>query len=256
MTSAEKTITAARPCFKILGDSALTLELGNEITPGTSALVAELESRIRQERNQGRLTGVCETVPTYRSLTVLFDPLILPRTELQAILSSFLTNLSITQKKTRHWRIPVCYEKECAPDLDRVADRLRLSPDDVIRLHSQPQYIVYMIGFLPGFPYMGDLPAALELPRLVKPRVRVPQGAVAIAGKQTAIYPWQSPGGWHLIGSCPLPLFDIRASSPALLSQGDRVRFNAIDRQTFIALSHEFSSGAPDYSRFCTWGTE
>ncbi|MGH3579714.1 MAG: 5-oxoprolinase subunit PxpB, partial [Mycobacterium sp.] len=136
----------------------------------------------------------------------------------------------------RLWRVPVCYQNELGPDLASVAERTGLGIDDVVALHVGTRYHVYMIGFVPGYPYMGDLPEALVLPRRVDPRIRVPPGSVAIATTLTAIYPLESPGGWHLIGTTPIPLFDAHASPPALFAPGDAVEFEAIDPGTFARL--------------------
>src|SRR5262249_7548668 len=131
------------------------------------------------------------------------------------------------------WRIPVCYEGEFAPDLPEVARLTGLACDDVVALHSSARYHVYMLGFLPGFPYLGGLPAELALPRRGGPRGRVPAGSIAIATMLAAIYPYESPGGWHLIGTTPLRLFDLARTPPALLSPGDAVRFVPVARGAF-----------------------
>ena len=146
----------------------------------------------------------------------------------------------------RHWRLPVCYEGEAAPDLAEVAATLGVDEAEVVALHSGTEYLVYMLGFLPGFPFMGDLPERLRLPRRSQPRVRVPAGSVAIATGLTAIYPWESPGGWHLLGRCPVPLFDARRASPSLLAAGDKVRFTPVSADECRALEAGLRSGDID----------
>src|SRR5690606_19723136 len=143
-------------------------------------------------------------------------------------------------------RLPVCYEGEAAPDLAAVAATLGIRVDELIAAHSGTEYRVYMLGFLPGFPFMGDLPAHLRLPRRAQPRVRVPAGSVAIATGLTAIYPWESPGGWHLLGRCPVPLFDARRAAPALLAAGDRVRFTPVSSAECRAIEAGLARGDID----------
>jgi KipI family sensor histidine kinase inhibitor len=176
---------------------------------------------------------VTETVPTYRSLMVLHDPLKIRSSALIAKLEAMVHEGSPGAKNSRVWHIPACYDESHAPDLAEVAARKGLTAAEVVKLHSTPVYHVYMLGFVPGFPYMGDLPEALVLPRRVDPRVKVPAGSIAIAAGQTAIYPVESPGGWHLIGATPVRLFDVRLATPALLSPGDQVRFARIDADDF-----------------------
>lgn len=200
---------------------------------------------------EGRLTGIIETVPTFRSLTVIFDPLVLPRSALKERLTSLVSETDdCLQKPSRLWRLPVCYGGEFGPDLDPVAEAKGLSLKQVIDLHINQVYLVYMIGFLPGFPFMGDVAPALEMPRLRDPRVRVPAGSVAMTGQQTAIYPWESPGGWQLLGRCPLALFDAERHEPALLAPGDRVEFQAITADHYQELFERGQIGVLDLSQF------
>jgi inhibitor of KinA len=178
-----------------------------------------------------------ETVPTYRSLTVLYDPLVTDRASLTTTIRALLDDRGAEPKPGKLWHIPACYAHSHAPDLKEVAQRTALTPEDVIRLHSATCFHVYMIGFAPGFAYMGDLPASLVLPRRTDPRVQVPAGSVAIATNMTAIYPVASPGGWHLIGATPIRLFDVRWSRPSLLSAGDAVRFEAVTPEEFANIA-------------------
>lgn len=225
--------------YRILdaGDAALTIEFGSVIDPALLAAVNALDAAILRLQQAGTLTGVIETMPTFRSLTVFFDPLATDRDALLTVLEPLIAAAEHgTPVDGRHWRLPVCYQGEAAPDLAEVATTLGVSPDEVIDLHSGTEYLVYMLGFLPGFPFMGDLPARLHLPRRAQPRVRVPAGSVAIATGLTAIYPWESPGGWHLLGRCPVPLFDPRRAAPSLLAAGDRVRFVPVSAADYHAI--------------------
>lgn len=211
------------------GDGAVTIEFGDAIAPALAARVRALDQVLEAAMARGELPGVIETMPTFRSLTVLYDPLQTSRSMLDPALSALLRQADHAPLATgRRWRLPVCYGGEFGADLADVAAASGLTSDAVVQLHADTEVHVYMIGFMPGFPFMGDLPPALSLPRRREPRLRVPAGSVAIAGSLTAIYPWQSPGGWHLIGRCPVPLFDASAPTPSLLAPGDRVRFEVV----------------------------
>ena len=235
--------------FRILdaGDAALTIEFGSIIDPALLAEVNALDAAVLRRKQAGELPGVIETMPTFRSLTVFFDPLV---TDRDAVLAALQPLIAAAEHGSttdgRHWRLPVCYEGEAAPDLAEVAGAIGIGEDEVVALHSGAEYLVYMIGFLPGFPFMGDLPAPLRLPRRAQPRVRVPAGSVAIATGLTAIYPWESPGGWHLLGRCPVPLFDARRTSPSLLAAGDRVRFVPVSAQECHAIEAGLASAEID----------
>ena len=218
-----------RPRLLDAGDAAFTVEFGDTIDPALLAAVQALDTAIARQQAAGGLPGLIETMPTFRSLTVFFDPLLTGRHALiDALQPLFDAATHAPPAAGRHWRLPVCYEGEAGPDLASTAQAIGGSVDEVIALHSGTEVSVYMLGFLPGFPFMGDLPERLRLPRRTEPRVRVPAGSVAIAGSLTAIYPWESPGGWHLLGRCPVPLFDARRDAPALLAAGDRVRFEPV----------------------------
>ncbi len=235
--------------FRILdaGDAALTIEFGSIIDPALLAEVNALDAAVLRRKQAGELPGVIETMPTFRSLTVFFDPLV---TDRDAVLATLQPLIAAAEHGSttdgRHWRLPVCYEGEAAPDLAEVAGAIGIGEDEVVALHSGAEYLVYMIGFLPGFPFMGDLPAPLRLPRRAQPRVRVPAGSVAIATGLTAIYPWESPGGWHLLGRCPVPLFDAGRTSPSLLAAGDRVRFVPVSAQECRAIEAGLASAEID----------
>lgn len=239
--------------FRILdaGDAALTIEFGSVIDPVLLAAVNALDAAILRQQQVGGLPGVIEAMPTFRSLTVFYDPLLTDRETLLAALEPLIAAAEHgTPAAGRRWRLPVCYEGEAAPDLAEVARTVGIDEADVVALHSGTDYVVYMLGFLPGFPFMGDLPSALHLPRRTEPRVRVPPGSVAIATGLTAIYPWESPGGWHLIGRCPVPLFDARRESPSLLAAGDRVRYTPVGEAEYRDIEAGLRSGEIDPVRW------
>jgi KipI family sensor histidine kinase inhibitor len=175
---------------------------------------------------------------------VHYDPLVTTGATLVGAIEKLLDAVGGAAAQARLWRIPACYAQSHAPDLAEVARRTGLAETEVVRLHAQTCFHVYMIGFSLGFPYMGDLPPSLALPRQEDPRVNVPPGSIAIAAGMTAIYPTESPGGWHLIGATPISLFDLRWPRPALLSPGDKVRFEPISAAEFDAIRAQVAAGA------------
>lgn len=225
--------------FLSAGDQALVVEFGDRVDPELSEEVLRLDARLRSKP----LPGVVEAVPTFRSLSLYYDPLVTVRRELEEAVRRVLGRRGRERRAARLWHIPICYGEPFAPDLAEVAGLLGLAPAEVARRHSASRYRVYMIGFLPGFPYLGDLPPELALPRRADPRIKVPAGSVAIATSLSAIYPYESPGGWHLIGATPVRLFDPARAPPALLAAGDSVRFAPIDAAQFHAIREAAARG-------------
>ena len=213
--------SAAR--FLVAGDSALVVEFGDEISLEVNRKVHALADAL----GKSSLPGLAEAVPTYRSLLVHYDPLRLSCDEVKAFVSEVLQKCGEKPPlKPRVVEIPVVYGGEFGPDIEFVAEHNGLfSVEEVIRLHSGVAYTVYMLGFAPGFAYLGGMPEAIVTPRLETPRTLVPAGSVGIAGGQTGIYPIATPGGWRLIGRTPLKLFDPEQDPPTLLKAGDTVRF-------------------------------
>jgi KipI family sensor histidine kinase inhibitor len=235
------------------GDAAFTVEFGDAIDPALLAAVQALDAAISRRQAAGGLPGLVETMPTFRSLTVFFDPLVTGREALvDALRPLFDAAAHAAPAEGRGWRLPVCYADDAGPDLADTARAIGRSVDEVVALHSGAELRVYVLGFLPGFPFMGGLPAELHLPRRAEPRVRVPAGSVAIAGGLTAIYPWESPGGWHLLGRCPVPLFDAARASPSLLAVGDRVRFEPVTTAEYRRLEAALRGGELDPAQWCT----
>ena len=205
-----------------LGDSTVLVQLGDEINLTINQHVHALANLIITSS----MNGVIEVVPAYATLLVHYDPLLLSFTQMKAHLHTQISQMEeIESRKPRRINVPVRYGGELGPDLEFVASHCGLRVEDVIRIHSEKIYTVYMMGFTPGYPYMGKLNDALIMPRLETPRTRVPAGTVAIAGSQTGIYSIESPGGWQLIGWTPLKLFDPESESPFLFSPGDEVKF-------------------------------
>jgi KipI family sensor histidine kinase inhibitor len=213
------------PMIRHLGDRGLLVELGRGIDPAVNRRVKQLHRIIARERPH----GVVETVPAYASLLVVFDPLQASPEALKRHINGLCDFEDAGPIEDRTVvEIPVVYGGEAGPDLDAVAAHHGLSREEVIGLHTGTVYRVYMIGFTPGFPYMGELPEALDTPRRDTPRTHIPKGSVAIAQRQTGIYPAVSPGGWQIIGRTPVALFDPRQETPSFLTMGDAVRFTPI----------------------------
>ena len=214
-----------QPIIRHLGDRGLLIELGTGIDPAVNRRVKSLHRIIAREK----LHGVVESVPAYASLLVVFDPLQAAPEALKRQIAGLCDFEDDGPAEARPVvEIPVAYGGAAGPDLDAVAAYHGLSVEDVIGLHTGTVYRVYMIGFTPGFPYMGELPEALDTPRRDTPRTHIPKGSVAIAQRQTGIYPVVSPGGWQIIGCTPLGLFDPRKETPSFLTMGDAVRFTPI----------------------------
>jgi len=213
-----------------LGDSGATIEFGEQIDPAIHNRVLACMSAL--ERNP--FPGQLEVVPAYRSVTVYFDPAMTDRKSLCAILSRAATgSMNAPHRQSKSVTLPVFYDPSVAPDLETIAAEAKLTIEEVITLHASVTYRVYMLGFAPGFPYLGLVPRRIARPRLPTPRKLVPAGSVGIARHQTGIYPYDSPGGWRIIGRTPIRICDLHGPEPFLLKAGDQVRFVAIDRQEF-----------------------
>ncbi|MBS0183453.1 MAG: 5-oxoprolinase subunit PxpB [Nitrospira sp.] len=219
-----------------LGDSAITIEFGNEIDP---LINAQAVSFAKTVGDQG-WPGILDIVPTYRSVTVFYDPLQWSVPVLTKKLRTLPRPRPIKSESngTIH-EIPVLYGGEWGPDLEEVAAFAGLRSGDAIALHTSMPYRVYMLGFSPGFPYLGLVPEQLAMPRRSTPRMKVPAGSVGIADRQTGIYPITTPGGWRLIGRTPISMYRKTSPIPFLLKPGDLVRFRSIDRDEFDRLSRE-----------------
>jgi inhibitor of KinA len=211
-----------KPGIVPLGDSSALIRLGGEVDLSINQKVHALAGLI----HASSLVGIIETVPAYSSLLVHYDPLLLTFTTVKEYLHARLDQVSDSLPgEARQIDVPVQYGGEYGPDLEFVASHCKLSVADVIRIHSEKTYTVFMMGFTPGYPYLGKLDDRLITPRLEAPRTHVPAGTVAIAGSQTGIYSIESPGGWRLIGRTSLKLFDPASESPFLFFPGDQVRF-------------------------------
>ena len=213
------------PIFRLMGDRSLLVELGDEISPFVNQRVQELFTALDIQRAE----GVRDLVPSYRSLLAIYDPLRIGPHDLKRLIRDIYQHLDPAElPQPRTVEIPVVYGGNQGPDLESVARYHGITEQEVIAYHIQPTYRVYMIGFTPGYPYLGEVPDEIATPRRETPRTHVPRGSVGIAQKQSGIYSVDSPGGWQIIGWTPVNLFDPRGQPPSLLMMGDRVRFKAI----------------------------
>lgn len=233
------------PCFPYrifpLGDSAITIDFGNCIN---EAVNDEVNARFSQFQKNS-LPGVIEIVPAYSSLSIYYDAPVLKKKIpagqtvydwIKKIIEDWLQQKeNIKEEEKRIIKIPVCYDEEFATDIKYLADTKNLSINEVVRIHAAKTYRVYMLGFLPGFAYMGELDERIAMPRKPQP-VKIVAGSVGIAGKQTGIYPLASPGGWQIIGRTPLKLFDGNSVDPTLLKAGDFIQFYSITRNDFFEI--------------------
>jgi len=227
-------MSAAEPArFQRASDQSLLIYFGQQITLGAHERVRKLLRLLGSEP----IAGIRNLHPAYCSVLVKFDPLKWRHEQLEEILKQCLGRLQdVTLPAPRQVEIPVCYGGEYGPDLADVSEMHGMTSAQVIELHSSTTYVVYFLGFVPGFAYLGELPEALVTPRLATPRRRVPPGSVAIAGRQTGVYPVATPGGWRLLGRTPISMFRPDQNGFSLLSIGDRVRFTPISQEQFAAL--------------------
>jgi inhibitor of KinA len=215
--------------YTACGDAALRVDFGGKPSAALTHRIAGLK-RALQSRNP---PGFVEAVPGLNSLTILFNPDALSSGDLRHLVEQCFSASSGEPAPARTTVVPVCYELDFAPDLDDVARKCGLTPEEVVRAHADRDYTVYVVGFSPGWGYLGDIDTRLVLPRRPNPRQRVPAGSVAIASNFTGVYPQETPGGWHLIGRTPLSFFDVASDPPALLAAGETVRFRAVDRSDY-----------------------
>lgn len=240
-------IGAIRP----LADSAVTLELSGAVGAEASAMVAAAHAAIEKAILAGVLTGVSEVAAAFCSVTVHYDCLSIAQADLINRLTALLDPITPAGRPVgRSWLLPCCYDAELGLDLGALAQDLAMDREQIVAAHQQTTFYVYALGFLPGLPFLGDLPPELARPRRAEPRTRVPAGSVAIANRMCVIYPWNSPGGWHIVGRCPVPLFDISCEVPALIAAGDSVRFRSVSLQEFGVLERDLRASAGNRTAF------
>jgi inhibitor of KinA len=217
------------PTILSYGDSALLVNFEQRIDRNIHWQVVTLYDSLSKRQD------IQYMIPAYCSLTVVYDAGKVSGSDLEEYIqeSAFEIEEHAPRSHAQLHKIPVCYDAEFGPDLKELSSLLSKSEEDIIKAHLQSDFYVYMVGFLPGFAYMGDMPEAFNCPRKGTPRIKVPAGSVGLAGRQTAVYPFESPGGWQLIGQCPVKMFDVTRDRPSLLQAGDHVKFVQISKQEF-----------------------
>lgn len=230
--------------FLPVGDCAVTVEFGREISEEINGKVRSLAMALKS----AAIPGVLEWIPTYRSLLVCYDPEKISYRRLLGLLRRLINTAGqAAQAGRRVWQIPVCYGGEYGEDLHFVAQNAGMTAEEVVKLHSTVEYRIYMLGFLPGFAYLGGLDKRIHTPRLKTPRTRIPPGSVGIGGEQTGIYPIASPGGWQLIGRTPVKPYDPKRTVPILFEAGDFLRFVPIGEDVFREISAQVEAGTYKY---------
>lgn len=230
----------SKPRFLPAGDKAVMVEFGNEISEGINKRVRDVFSALQQQN----IEGIVEVVPTYRSLLIYYDPLSIAPGKLQKTVLKIMKEMGeINLPPPQIYKIPTIYGGSYGPDLPYVAEYNGLNKEDVINIHTKGLYRIYMLGFTPGFCYLGGMDSSIATPRLENPRSNIPAGSVGIAGEQTGIYPIKSPGGWQIIGMTPLKIFNPQASFPFLLSAGNYLRFISIDEEGFTEINELVEKG-------------
>lgn len=222
------------------GDSAVTVQFKNEISKEVNSYVTSLCAEIENNK----IKGVIEYIPTFCSVSVLYDCTLISAKKLISKLEKIIKNIKITSsRKAKLYEIPVCYDDCFALDMGNVCEHSHLTREKVIARHSGRDYLIYMLGFLPGFAYLGGMDEALATPRLDSPRSEIFEGAVGIGGEQTGIYPVASPGGWQLIGKTPVKVYDKERENPILYSSGDYIRFVPVSLAEYDQIETQINTG-------------
>ncbi|NLC04256.1 MAG: 5-oxoprolinase subunit PxpB [Tissierellia bacterium] len=224
--------------FLPAGDKSLVMEFGNIIDPEINAKIRNVVAAIEDSN----LESISELIPTYRSILVIYNPLLIEYKSLIESLKEIANNLGDESKtEARIVELPTVYGGEYGPDIEFVAKHNNITVEEVIKFHSSTDYLLYMLGFTPGFGYLGGMRKEIETPRLQVPRTKIPAGSTGIAGSQTGIYPIDSPGGWQLIGRTPVRLYDPKAEVPILLNAGDYVRFVPISEEEYLKIQEKIN---------------
>ncbi len=229
-----------KPIIEVNGDQSFLVRLGTEISP----VIHKRVKQYSQLLSEKKIEGVTSITISYTDVCVSYNPMVINYKELVKKLKSIdIENYSNTSGSVKTLSIPVCYGGNYGPDLNIVAGHNKLSPEEVIRLHSETPYLIYMLGFSPGFVYLGGLNQAIETPRKEVPRQKIEAGAVGIAGNQTGVYPISSPGGWQIIGQTPVKMFDPQRTPPVLIESGDYIKFEPISESEYKRLEEAISEG-------------
>jgi KipI family sensor histidine kinase inhibitor len=227
--------------FLVAGDSAMIIELGNEISPIINSKIKKITEYLDSLKNN----FIRDVLPTYRSIMIYFNPLKISFDEIKKLIEENcdVDYESLDTVKKEIIEIPVMYGGNYGPDIDNVARYNKLSIDEVIKIHTSVEYLIYMLGFTPGFPYLGGMPKRIATPRLDEPRINIPKGSIGIAGEQTGIYPIESPGGWQLLGRTPLELYNSNKKNPFLLNAGEYIKFVSITEKEYLNIEKSVKAG-------------
>lgn len=230
--------------YLVSGDCGVSVEFGNEISPVINKQIRAFKIAIEKSG----IAGIVETIPTYRSLLVQYKPEVIRFKELTGEFEGLMGSLdNIEIPPPTVIKIPVLYGGDMGPDLQTVAEHSKKTAEEVIRIHTSEEYLIYMLGFIAGFPYLGGMSKEIATPRLKSPRVKIDGGSVGIAGEQTGIYPVDSPGGWQLIGRTPLKLYDSEREKPILLESGQYIKFYSITKEEYEEIEKEIENGTYRY---------
>lgn len=231
-----KTLTA--------GDSALLIEFEQKIAPEINAQITAFVHLLKEQH----IEGVTDLIPAFASLLINYDPRVIGYKDLKARIEELLKiEVSEEASEARVFEIPVCYGGEYGPDIANIAENAGLSEQEVIDIHCSKDYLIYMLGFLPGFVYLGGLDERIHTPRLANPRISIPAGSVGIAASQTGIYPLNSPGGWQLLGMTPVKTYDPERETPILVEAGDYIRFVPVTEEEFLKIKKQVDDGTYEY---------
>ncbi len=225
--------------FHPLGDSAILLNFDQKIDPDINQKVVSVVNSL----TSNPIKGVTGWIPAYCSLMVSYDPMVIHYDQLESQLEEMSSAPSGPAKAPREFNIPVCYGGEFGVDLEEVSKETSLSIKEIIDIHTSTQFRVYMLGFIPGFVYMGSIPPELNCSRKTTPRLKVPSRSVGLAGQQTGIYPTEAPGGWRIIGRTPVNIIDLSQTNPFLFEAGDSIRFNSIDQDEYKRMRVDAKEG-------------
>jgi KipI family sensor histidine kinase inhibitor len=222
------------------GDSSLLVEFGKEISPDINRKISATVQLMKEQH----IEGVVDVIPAFCSLLINYDPRVISFEEIRERIQGILkVDVKAGERKKKVYEIPVCYGGEYGPDIENIAQHAGLTVEEVIDLHSSRDYLIYMLGFLPGFCYLGGLDERIHTPRLANPRIKINAGSVGIGGSQTGIYPLDSPGGWQLMGMTPVKTYDPERETPILVEAGDYIRFVPIDEAEFKRLKELVDRG-------------
>lgn len=226
------------------GDSALLIEFEQKIAPEINAQITAFAHLLKGQH----IEGVTDLIPAFASLLINYDPRVIGYKDLKARIEELLKiEVSEEAGDVRVFEIPVCYGGEYGPDIANIAENAGLSEQEVIDIHCSKDYLIYMLGFLPGFVYLGGLDERIHTPRLANPRISIPAGSVGIAASQTGIYPLNSPGGWQLLGMTPVKTYDPERETPILVEAGDYIRFVPVTEEEFLKIKKQVDDGTYEY---------